>query len=118
MEYGAMQMENFIREANISRFAELYTTEADQVRRNQLKAFLVEEEDKLGQRSEQLVHVLRRMSESSDRIAELEGIVEQLRSKGRDVVRTEQVLRNMRELHQVYMDHYRVVVDGLNRSSL
>jgi hypothetical protein len=109
--------QNSIISANLTLFAGQFVGESDLARRGQLKALLIEEENKVGQRTEKLEQVLRRMGECSARIANLETILDRSRSKGYEVGPTEQVLRNMRELHRVYDDYRQAIVDGLNRSA-
>jgi hypothetical protein len=104
--------------ANLTLFAGQFVGEADIARRNQLKTLLIEEEDKIGRRTEKLEQVLHRMGECSARIANLETLLDRSRSNGYEVGPTEQVLRNMRELHRVYDDYRQSIVDGLNRASL
>jgi hypothetical protein len=105
-------------EANIVRLDGLVEMEADPGRRIRLKSLLIEEENKLGFRSEQLLIVTRRIDECRKRIALFEGLIEQDRTEGRDTGDSEQVLRNLKELHAVYRDHHRVVAEGLARSRL
>ncbi len=109
---------NFVSNANITRFAGLLVTEADMGRRYQLKALLIEEENKLGRWTEKLDQILRRISECNARIANLETILERSKANGYEVGPTEQVLRNMRELNRIYDDYRQTIVDGLDRSPL
>jgi hypothetical protein len=103
--------------ANVTLFAGQFVGEDDMARRDQLKTLLIAEEDKLGRLTERLHQVLRRMGECSARIASMEKILDRSRSNGHEVGPTEQVLRNMRELHRVYDDYRQTVLDRLDRSS-
>jgi len=58
------------------------------------------------------------MDDCRRRIARFERLIEQSRAKGRDAHQSEQVLRNLKELHVVYQDRHRAVADGLARSPL
>jgi division protein CdvB (Snf7/Vps24/ESCRT-III family) len=109
---------NLIISANVTLFAGQFVGESDFARRGQLKKLLIEEENKFGLLTEKLEQVLRRLGESSARIASLETILERSRSNGRETGPTEQLLRNMRELHRVYDDYRQTIVDGLNRTPL
>ena len=113
-----MDEHNFINGSNIARFAGLFVSEADLARREQLKALLIDEENKLGLRTEKLEQISRRMLECDARIANLETILERSRSQGYDVGPTEDVLRNMRELHRLYDDYRQTIADALDRSPL
>ena len=110
--------DNFIIGANLNLLAGQFVAETDFVQRAQLKQLLIEEENKLGRRTENLTHVLRRLGQSSARISNLETILERSKSHGYETGPTERVLRNMRELHRVYEDYRQTIVDGLNRSQL
>jgi hypothetical protein len=109
---------SFIIGANVTLLAGQFAGEENMARRGQLRRLLIEEENRLGRRTEKLEQVLRRMGECDARIANLENILERSRSNGHDVGPTEQVLRNMRELNRVYDDYRQSIVDGLRRSSL
>jgi hypothetical protein len=75
---------NFIISANVTLFAGQFVGESDFARRGQLKQLLIEEENKFGLLTEKLEQVLRRLGESSARIASVETILERSRSNGHE----------------------------------
>jgi hypothetical protein len=102
--------------ANLTLLAGQFVGEDDFARRGQLRKLLIEEEDKLGRRTEKLEQVLRQIGRCTARIAHLEVLLERSRSNGHDTGPTEQMLRNMHELHGVYEDYHQALVGGLKRS--
>ncbi len=111
-------VEAFVIDATITRFAEQLVIENDTGSRTQIKKLLLEEENKLGRRSEALADVLRRMDECRERIARLEQLRERSRAIGYDTATTDRVLRNLHELYALYSDYHRTIVEAENRSPI
>jgi len=116
-------MDNLIIERNIERYADRLRTEIDPAVRASVKALLIEEENRLGFRVEQLDKVNGYITDSHHRIEMQQRLIERLRSVecdgiaslsgGRDLTLALRLLVNLRELLILFEQYRQRITDAL-----
>ena len=111
-------MENFIHERNILRFSARVETEENPNTRSLLGKLLVEEENKFALTAERLDKTEQQIAECKGRISRQHDIIGKLKNDGHDTRLAERSLENLIELHDLFVSHRVVLVDGLDRRAL
>jgi hypothetical protein len=109
-----METENFVREQNVLRFSQLLETEHDPIERERLCTLLLNEENKFAA-------TVDRLTKTDGHIAECRrqyGLIDKLKMDGHDIEAAERLLRNLMDLHDIYVSHRRSILEGLNRNGL
>jgi hypothetical protein len=121
-EYFAMEdfvveqtVEKFIVEQNVIRYSEHLKVENDPATRRALYKLLVEEENKFAVTPERLDKADRYISQCKAHIVRYYDLIDKQKTGGHDARLAERALRNLMELHDIYVSYRRVVNDGLSR---
>jgi hypothetical protein len=121
-EYFAMEdfvveqnVEKFIVEQNVIRYSEHLTVEHDPATRRALYKLLIDEEDKFAVTAERLAKADRYISQCKAHIVRYYDLIDKQRNWGDDARPAKRALRNLMELHDIYVSYRRVVYDGLSR---
>lgn len=111
-------MEDFIREQNVLRFLTRLETENDPTTRKRLSRLLIEEENKFAITAERLDKTDSHIAKCKRYISLQYTVVEKLKANGHDSQAAERLLRNMMEIHDLYVSYRQVLLDALDRSAL
>ena len=110
-----MDMDDFVREQNVLRFSQLIEAEHDTAKRQRLGSLLLDQENQFAATAERLDKTDRHIAECKARIGRPYGLIDKLRIDGRDIQSAERLLRNLMELHDLFVGHRQVLLEGLNR---
>jgi hypothetical protein len=111
-------MENFIREQNILRFSDRLQTEGDPSVRKQLSKLLLDEENKFAACAERLDKTDRHIVDCKAHITRQYGLIDKLKVDGHDIAAAEGLLRNLMELHDLFVSHRQGIVAALEQEVL
>jgi len=111
-------MENFIHEQNVLLFSERLKVENDPTARKQLRELLLDEENKFAATAERLDKAERNIAKCKEHIARQRGLIEKLKTNGHDIAPSQRLLRNLTELHDLFVSFREAVVTALERSAL
>jgi hypothetical protein len=109
---------DFVYEQNVLRFSERLQAEDDPATRKILSKLLLEEENKFAVTSERLDNADRHIARCKSLISLQYTVIDNLKNDGHDTQRAERLLRNMMELHDVFVSYRQTLLDGLNRGQL
>ena len=111
-------VDNFVHEQNVLRFSERLETENDQTARVQLTKLLLDEENKFAASSERLDRADRHIAKCKQHIARQYSLIDKLKMDGHDIAPAERLLRNLMELHDLFVGYRRQVATALARTTL
>lgn len=111
-------MENFILEQNVLRFSELLKTENDPAARTMLSKLLLDEEDKFAVTAERLDRTDGHLVNCKAHITRQHDLIDRLNGDGHDVGPAQRLLKNLLELHDLFISYRLRLLESLNQAKL
>ena len=106
-------MDRFINHKNINDFADKLLSEADPAQRATLTRLLVEEEDRLAHRTQELELATQRLASCRRLIAQQQRLIARLALDGKDTSRANQLLTLMLEVEALFDAYRQKILDAL-----
>lgn len=113
-----MDLQTFAHEENVIRFSERLKIEDDPRMRKSLSTLLLDEENKFAATAERLHKTESDIARCKLHIVRQYHLIDKLKTDGHDVAPAEQLLRNIMELHDLYVSFRQVLLGRLDRQAL